>query len=107
MNIQRFAADSGRRSKLAALLDNVSYEVVPFRSTEQAVLDHVPTTIALTVTVTEARGMEATLHLTERLVSHGYRVAPHLAARQFVDQNQVADVVGRLREAGVRSVFII
>ncbi len=107
MNIQRFAADSRRRSKLAELLDNVSYEVVPFKSTEQAVLAHVPTTIPLTVTVTEARGMEATLHLTERLVPHGYRVAPHLAARQFIDQNQVADVVTRLREAGVLSVFII
>lgn len=51
--------------------------------------------------------MEATLHLTERLLRHGYRVAPHLAARQFVDQSQVADVVARLREAGARSAFVI
>ena len=51
--------------------------------------------------------MEATLRLTERLVPHGYRVVPHLAARLFVDQKQVADVVARLREAGVRGVFII
>ena len=106
--IERRAAGTRRRhTKLAALLNNVSYEVVPLKSAEQAVLAHVPTSIPLTVTVTEARGMEATLRLTERLLSQGYRVAPHLAARQFVDQDQVADVVGRLREAGARSVFVI
>jgi methylenetetrahydrofolate reductase (NADPH) len=88
-------------------LRNVSYEVIPFKSTEQAVLANVPTTIPLTVTVTEARGMETTLRLTERLVPHGYRVAPHLAARQFADRSQVADVVARLHEAGVRAVFVI
>ncbi len=102
------AADSSRRhTRLAELLRNVSYEVIPLRNTEQAVLAHVPTAIALTVTVTEARGMEATLSLTERLVAQGYRVAPHLAARLFVDRDHVADVVARLHTAGVRSVFVI
>jgi methylenetetrahydrofolate reductase (NADPH) len=96
-----------RQGTLADLLRNVSYEVVPFKSTEQAVVENVPTTIPLTVTVTAARGMEATLDLTERLLRHGYDVAPHLAARQFVDRDQVGDVVARLREAGARSVFVI
>ena len=94
-------------TRLAALLSNISYEVMPFKSTEQAVLANVPTTIPLTVTVTEARGMEPTLSLTERLLPHGYRVAPHLAARLFVDRNHLADVVARLRAAGARSVFVI
>jgi len=100
--------DSARRhTRLAELMRNVSYEVIPLRSTEQAVLAHVPTTIPLTVTVTEARGMEATLSLSERLVAQGYDVAPHLAARLFVDRDHVADIVARLRTAGVRSVFVI
>jgi methylenetetrahydrofolate reductase (NADPH) len=102
------AADSSRRhTRPAELMRNVSYEVIPLKNTEQAVLAHVPTTIPLTVTVTEARGMEATLALTERLVAQGYRVAPHLAARLFADRDHVADVVARLRTAGVRSVFVI
>jgi methylenetetrahydrofolate reductase (NADPH) len=108
MIVPREAADSGRRRpNLADLVRNVSYEVMPFKNAEQAVIANVPTTIPLTVTVTEARGMEATLNLAERLLRRGYDVAPHLAARQFVDQNHVADVVARLREAGVRSVFVI
>jgi methylenetetrahydrofolate reductase (NADPH) len=94
-------------NRLSELLTNLSYEVVPLKSAEHAVLDTVPTSIPLTVTVTEARGMEATLRLAEQLVSHGYRVAPHLAARQFVDRHHVADVVDRLRAAGVRGVFVI
>jgi methylenetetrahydrofolate reductase (NADPH) len=92
---------------LTELLRHVSYEVVPLSSAEQAVLANVPTTIPLNVTVTEARGMEATLRLTERLVPHGYDVAPHLAARLFLDRNHVTDVVARLRAAGVRSVLVI
>jgi methylenetetrahydrofolate reductase (NADPH) len=108
MNTLRRAADSGRRqTRLAALLSNVSYEVVPLKNTEQAVLAHLPTTIPLTITVTEARGMDATLHLAERLSAYGYRVAPHLAARLFADQSQVVDVVARLRAARVASVFVI
>jgi methylenetetrahydrofolate reductase (NADPH) len=94
-------------NRLAELLTNLSYEVVPLKSAEDTVLATVPTSIPLTVTVTEARGMEATLRLAERLVPHGYRVAPHLAARQFADRHHVADVVDRLRAAGVRSVFVI
>jgi methylenetetrahydrofolate reductase (NADPH) len=93
--------------RLAELLSNVSYEVVPLKGAEEAVLASVPTTIPLTVTVTEARGMEATLRLTERLVSHGYDVAPHLAARQFTDAGHVAEVVDHLRAVRVRSVFVI
>lgn len=86
---------------------DVSYEVMPLRNTEQDVVDHVPTAIPLSVTVTEAKGIDATLSLTERLVRRGYQVSPHLAARQFVDDAHVADVVARLRDAGVTSVFVV
>jgi methylenetetrahydrofolate reductase (NADPH) len=108
MIIHRQAVSSWRRrSTLIDLARNISYEVMPFKNTEQAVVTNVPTTIPLTVTVTEAKGIGVTLDLTERLLRHGYSVAPHLPARQFIDRNHVRDVVVRLREAGVRSVFVI
>lgn len=108
MNIRR--EDSGnwiQGPRIVDLVRNIGYEVMPFSSTAQAVLDHVPTAVPLTVTVTEAKGIEATLGLTERLLRHGYGVAPHLPARQFVDADHVGGVVARLREAGARSVFVI
>lgn len=108
MTTQRETAGSSRRrSNLADLVNNMSYEVMPFKNTERDVLEHVPTTVPLTVTVTEAKGIDHTLNFAERMLGHGYTVAPHLAARQFVDQQHVADVVDRLREGGFRSVFVI
>ncbi|MEW2508199.1 methylenetetrahydrofolate reductase [Amycolatopsis sp. NPDC047767] len=108
MTIQQEVAGSGRRRPdLADLVRTMSYEVMPFRGTESAVLEHVPTAVPLTVTVTEAKGIDTTLDLTERLLRHGYQVAPHLPARQFTDRAHVADVVARLRAAGARSVFVI
>lgn len=95
------------RADLAGLVRSMSYEVMPFKKTEQDVLDFVPTSVPLTVTVTEAKGIDTTVGLTERLLGHGYQATPHLPARQFVDEQHVADVVARLREAGVRSVFVI
>ncbi|WP_205857734.1 methylenetetrahydrofolate reductase [Phytoactinopolyspora endophytica] len=104
---QETGANGRRRPQLAALVSNMSYEVMPFASTEGDVLADVPTSIRLTVTTTERRGLAATLELTERLLRHGYTVAPHLSARLFVDQAHVDDVVARMRENGVRSVFVI
>jgi methylenetetrahydrofolate reductase (NADPH) len=95
------------RATLATLLSRVSYEVIPLKGTAEVVLSYVPTSIPLTVTVTESRGIDATVDLAVRLRGHGYRVAPHLAARQFVDERHVADVVARLAGAGVRSAFVI
>ncbi|NIJ12922.1 methylenetetrahydrofolate reductase (NADPH) [Saccharomonospora amisosensis] len=104
---QEVAGPRGRRSQLAELVRNISYEVMPFKNTEQAVLSHVPTDVPLTVTVTEAKGIDTTLRLTEKLLRHGYQVAPHLPARQFTGESHVAEVVDRLRSAGTRSVFVV
>jgi methylenetetrahydrofolate reductase (NADPH) len=95
------------RQAVADLVRNTSYEVMPFKSAYDQVLAHVPTSVPLTVTVTEAKGIDATLDLTERLLNDGYTVAPHLPARQFVDSHHVGDVLARLRSAGVTSVFVI
>lgn len=104
---QEVAGSRRRRSRLAELLRDISYEVMPFKNTEQSVLTHVPTDVPLTVTVTEAKGIDTTLDLTERLLGHGYQVAPHLPARQFTGERQVVEVVERLRAAGTRSVFVV
>jgi methylenetetrahydrofolate reductase (NADPH) len=96
-----------RRAALARALRTASYEVLPLRSTEEKVLAHVPTDVPLTVTTTEARGLDVTLDLAARLAGHGYAAAPHLAARLVRDKAHLADVVARLREAGVDGLFVI
>lgn len=107
VNLRKEAGTGRRSAGLADLARNMSYEVMPFKKTEREVVDHVPTSVPLTVTVTEAKGIETTLDLTERLRAHGYQVAPHLPARQFASRAHVAETVARLNSAGVDSVFVV
>jgi methylenetetrahydrofolate reductase (NADPH) len=101
------AAGETSRDALVRALREASYEVIPFASTEDAVLAHVPADVRLTVTVTAAKGLDRTLDLVERLRGHGYDAAPHLAARLFRDDAHIADVVARLRSIGVDGVFVV
>jgi methylenetetrahydrofolate reductase (NADPH) len=96
-----------RPSELTDLVRNMGYEVMPFNSTEESVVKYVPTEVPLTVTTTEAKGIGATVELAERLRARGYDVAPHLAARLFTGEDEVAAVVDRLRAAGIERVFVI
>ncbi|MGW1711861.1 methylenetetrahydrofolate reductase [Streptomyces sp. NPDC002156] len=96
-----------RRAGLARALREATYEVLPFRATEEKVLAHVSKDVALTVTTTETKGLGPTLDLAVRLRRHGYRVAPHLAARLVRDEAQLADIVAQLSEADVDAVFVV
>ncbi|MBF8184452.1 methylenetetrahydrofolate reductase [Nonomuraea sp. K274] len=96
-----------RWQALTQALNAVSYEILAFKSTEESVLAHVPRTIALTITTTEAKGLAPTLDLAQRLAGHGYSVAPHLPARLVRDKQQLTDIVAQLRDAGVDGVFVI
>ena len=95
------------RAALERALREASYEVLPLRGTEESVVAHVPRSVPLTVTVTEAKGLTPTLELAERLSRHGYTATPHLAARLVRDRVHLADVVARLDTAGVDGVFVI
>ncbi|WP_445528806.1 methylenetetrahydrofolate reductase [Streptomyces cyslabdanicus] len=95
------------KAALADALRNASYEILPFRSAEEKVLAHVPQDVALTVTTTEAKGLGPTVDLAVRLSEHGYRAAPHIAARLVRDRAHLADIVSRLRESGVDRLFVI
>jgi methylenetetrahydrofolate reductase (NADPH) len=60
---------------LAEALRHPRYEVIPLDGTEEAVVEHVPKSIGLTVTASPAKGLGATIDLAGRLARHGYRVA--------------------------------
>lgn len=93
-------------ARVAPLLRQPRYEVFPAASTEDAVLEWVPRDVTMTVTASPARGLDATLDLTERLAAHGYRVVPHLSARLVRDDAHLADIVARLAASGIDDVFV-
>ena len=79
-------------------------EIIPLRGIEDH-FDLLPRGSTVAVTSSPRFGLERTLEYAERLVEAGMAAVPHLAAKHFVDQGHVRDVMSRLHEAGVRDVF--
>jgi methylenetetrahydrofolate reductase (NADH) len=88
------------------LLHRARYEVFPSAKVEQLVLQSVPRTVPVTVTASPTKGLEPTLELAGRLHAEGYRVVPHVAARQVRDRAQLADIVARLSAIGIEDIFV-
>jgi methylenetetrahydrofolate reductase (NADPH) len=98
--------NKSRAGSLGLLLANARYEVLPTTDAEGAVVEHVPPGRTITITASPARGLQASLDLTERLTGHGYRVIPHLAARMVSGRSELTEIVDRLVPLGVDSVFV-
>jgi methylenetetrahydrofolate reductase (NADPH) len=91
---------------LADMLTSARFEVLPTGSIEEKVREHLPAGRTVTVTASPAKGLEATLALTERLAGSGYTAVPHLAARMVSGRQELEEICSRMREAGVRTVFV-
>ncbi|MGI8435057.1 MAG: methylenetetrahydrofolate reductase [Nocardioidaceae bacterium] len=94
-----------RSAAVVEALTHARYEVLPTAKIEAQVVDKVPTDVRLTVTASPAKGIGATLDLTEKLVTHGYGVVPHLAARMISGRTELTEIVDRLTGLGVTDVF--
>jgi methylenetetrahydrofolate reductase (NADPH) len=93
--------------RLAEFLRHPGYEVIPLQGTEEAVVEHVPKDIALTVTASPGKGTWATIELAERLAVHGFGVAPHLSARLIRDRSELGEILQRLRDASIKNAFVV
>src|SRR5215813_5036854 len=91
---------------IAPLLRNTRFEVFPASGVEDAVAQWVPADQTVTVTASPAKGLDATLDLTERLAGRGFRVVPHVSARLVTDGAHLAEIVARLTACDVDDVFI-
>lgn len=92
---------------LAEALRNPRYEVLPLAGIEEQVFEYVPPGFRLTVTASPSRGLGPTLKVAGRLSEAGYRVVPHLPARLVADEEHLAEVLHRMREAGIREAFVV
>ena len=96
----------GGLTSVAPLLAHPRYEVFPASGVEDQVAEWVPADMTVTVTASPAKGLDATLDLTERLAARGYQVVPHVSARLVRDDAHLAGIVARLRACGVDDVFV-
>lgn len=95
------------RAVLARLVNNIGYEVMPFKTAEEKVLSYVPTEVPLTITATGGKGLEPTMDASISLHGKGYTVAPHIPARMVSGPEELDSIVSRLEKAGVDRIFII
>jgi len=100
------ASVESQSQTLAGLLRNSRFEILPLDGIEETVLAQLETDVKVTVTASPRKGLDATLDLSERLVSAGYRVVPHLSARLVRDRAQLDEVLDRLLAAGIRELFV-
>ena len=91
---------------MVRLLEQSRYEVLPTASTEDKVLAHVPRDVAVTVTASPSKGLEATFDLAERLTGHGYAVVPHVAARMVTGRAELEEITARLTGKGISRIFV-
>jgi len=95
-----------RSGAVARLLEAVRYEVIPTKTIEEKVVGAVPKDVTVTVTASPAKGIEATVDLAVSLAGHGFSVVPHVSARLVRDKGHLAEIVDRLRAAGIDDVFV-
>ncbi len=69
---------------LHQLIAEARYEVIPMKNVEPQI-PHLPAGCAVSVTCSPAKGQQATLDLTARLLDLGYMAVPHLSARMAAD----------------------
>jgi len=88
------------------MLQSARFEVIPMKGVvEEAVT--LPAGSVVTVTASPRKGIEATFMLSEELAGRGFRVVPHLTARQVRDKSHLQELVDRLSAGGFEDVFII
>ncbi len=99
-------ADSPATQQLGTLLDGAIFEVIPMKNTAEKALG-LPAGSTVSVTASPAKGMEATVELSEHLASHGYDVIPHLSARLTKTLVELEGNIERLAAAGIRRAFVV
>lgn len=96
--------ETGRQA-LAHALHESYMEVFPSQSIEHK-LDVLEPRSYVAITCSPAAGVDATLDLTGRVVRRGFRVVPHIAAKMVRDHGHLQQILRRLGDLGVDSIFV-
>jgi methylenetetrahydrofolate reductase (NADPH) len=90
---------------LEAFLSDVTFDMMPSDEFGEA-LGPLPDGARVAVVLTPDVGIEPTVENTEIATDRGYDAVPHVAARFIEDRDELDEVAGRLKEAGVTDIFV-
>ena len=89
-----------------ALASRTRFELVPMSGVEAAI-DALAAASAVSVTCSPAKGVQATLDLTARLLDLGHDAIPHVSARLFEGPHHVRALTEWIDRHGQRELFVI
>ena len=94
---------------LASLVDQAYLEIIPTSPMLERVM-HLPRNAYVAITCSPAHGVEPTLALTEKLRAfpeeQRLKLVPHIAARMVRDRGHLREILARLDELRVESLFV-
>ncbi|NNE96777.1 MAG: hypothetical protein HKN24_12190 [Acidimicrobiales bacterium] len=88
------------------LIEGMTYEVIPMKSVEKAIID-LPPASPVSVTCSPVKGIEATMELTDRIRNLGHDPVPHIAARLVESSEHVSQIAKWLRTEGYETLYLI
>lgn len=96
---------AGRDHRLA-LIANLKYELVPLDNIDGAIAE-LPPASTVSVTCSPAKGIDATMALTDHLRALGHTAVPHVAARMVESPEHLRRIAHWLRSEEVRHLFLV
>ena len=80
-------------------------EIIPVPGIEDK-LDFLPSDMYLAVTCSPTKGVDETLELSEKLISKGFKVTPHIASKCVSGEKHLEAIIKKLDELGIESIFV-
>jgi methylenetetrahydrofolate reductase (NADPH) len=97
--------DAGRAA-IARVLADPTFELIPLKNVrDQAAA--LPRGATISVTASPGKTIETTVDLAIELEATGLRAIPHLSARMIRDRAHLAELLSKLRDAGIDRVFVV
>jgi methylenetetrahydrofolate reductase (NADPH) len=88
------------------ILSRPRFEILPTKGAEEQA-DQLPKDAKVAVTCSPTKGIESTLHLSERLLERGFRVVPHIAARLVLGRAHLEQILRWFDEHSLREIHVI
>ena len=86
-------------------LENAYMEIIPVPGIEDR-LGILQPNSHLAVTCSPKKGVDETLDLSEKLISHGFQVTPHIAAKCVSGKKHLETIVKRLDALNIENIFV-
>ncbi len=99
------AAKNRRQNLVSSCLREAYMEIFPAPGIEDQLSVLAPGSY-VAVTCSPTKGIGETLEMTGRLIARGFRVVPHIAARNVRDMAHLRAIMRRLRDLHIESIFV-